>query len=187
MILNTALGYDLRMKSIIPIITLKDPKRVNQAYQHALEAVAYSKKMRASIQKETSDELEWIPNPRQKNTAFPITMDEELFQTWGFILEDLESLLEGKALWGGAIEAKNGQYKRALLGNFCPADQGINVKELFNKPLDFAKEDLTARCQKVTEQLPLSRLTKTLSAVYERNLNSEVDEFDLMRYLYWVN
>lgn len=184
-ILNLASAYD----GTLFAFTLKESQKVMIAYEHFLDALGYSKKLRESLQQEKDDEQEWIPNGKQQDTAFPITMDEQLFQTWGILLDEIEELLMGKTLLGGAILSKEGGMVRKL--SPCSLEEGINVYELFKQPLDFSKENIYSRCKVPSEKIPFSKMGQTLTEVYQRNSREQVDQWDnelsILRYLYWIN
>ena len=45
---------------------------------------------------EVDDDREWLPNPKQKSHAMPLTVDDALFDTWGGVLSDVRKLLLGQ-------------------------------------------------------------------------------------------
>jgi hypothetical protein len=77
-------------------IKLIDPGRVTHARELVLIGLLYADQTREAYLAETDDDREWVPNPRQKNYAMPLTVDAELYATWAAITGDLRRMLESK-------------------------------------------------------------------------------------------
>jgi hypothetical protein len=189
--LNLVLSYDLSGGDHGQIV-LADPERVRSAaYHRLLEGIRDSVKLRASLLAETHDDREWIPNPRQTHTSFPLPMDKQTFATWGELLGHLQSLLDGKSLLAGRTEA--GLPPLDLTFGICPAGTGIDVRELFMNPLRHVMDpsELTSRCVAPTTARPMTGLGPLISASLRRNAaaapHSGSGEWVLLRHLYWVN
>jgi hypothetical protein len=72
-------------------IRLKDGKRISQvAYRDLLGGIRASGQLRQALLKETDDDDEWIPNPKQTRTSFPLLMDAQTFATWSELLGHME-------------------------------------------------------------------------------------------------
>lgn len=195
--LNLVLSYNVDLTGK-DVIVLSDEKRVaTKAYPRLLEGTATSRKLRESLLKETDNDREWIANPRQTNTSFPLVMDAQSFATWGALLEHMDSLFRGKTLLGGAAASRPGDAQpwrtRDLTMGLCPPGEGINVRDLFlrplKRPLDAAER--SARCVKPTAAVPFTGLGKLIEASLRRNAgrtpDNQTGEWMVLRHLYWVN
>jgi hypothetical protein len=190
--LHLLLSYDFDQQTFGLIVA--DKKRIRtEAYSHALAGLDYSQRLRQSLLQEHDDEMEWIPNSAQRNTVFPLPIDEQTFTTWGIILDYLVELFRGKALLGGEVRDAQAGVGRMFGEDVCPPNQGINIKTLFTQPFEHlaSLEELKQRCQSPTKALPLSGLYKTLSEVVARNSDRRQEgmsgEWMVLRHLYWVN
>jgi hypothetical protein len=76
-------------------IKLVDAGRVRRAYNLFVSALAFSGQEREAYLRETDDDREWLPNPRQKSYAMPLAVDDQLYDTWGKILGDVQRWLAG--------------------------------------------------------------------------------------------
>jgi hypothetical protein len=192
--LNVALAYDWDPVQYEET-TLLDPRRISgSAYQRMLEGIRYSMRLRQSLLQETHDKNEWIANPRQADTSFPLHMDVQTFATWGSLLSELNSVLRGKTLLGGRIDSgERTQGMRDLSFGLCLPGEGLDVRALFVNPALrlFDPKQLAARCAKPTAARPLSGLATLVSASIKRNANvrggAESGEWTVLRHLYWVN
>jgi hypothetical protein len=162
------------------------------AYPRLREGIRQSRMLRESLLAETHDDREWIPNPRQTNTSFPLVMDEQTFATWGALLSELHDLVEGKALLGGRVDAGGLQGLTDLTFGLCPPGQGIDVRGLFLSPLRQAmdRDELASRCVAPTAK-PMSGLAPLITASIRRNAGAAADgapgDWKILRHLYWVN
>jgi hypothetical protein len=191
--LNLVLAYDFDPRA--QGIVLVDAKRVQgPAYARLVDGIRRSKRLRESLLAETDDDREWIPNPRQHDTAFPLAMDAQTFATWGRLLDELQRLLDGRSLLGGKIDgARPGTATADLTFGLCKPGEGIDVRGLFRKPLPHVDAaELATRCVPVTRALPISGLAKLASESIARNRSRspglpERGEWAILRHLYWVN
>ena len=188
--LNLLLAYDVAVEPLRA--ELRDAERIRaRAYRALLQGIAYSKRLRESLAAETDDDAEWIPNPRQVNTSFPLVMDAQTFVTWGELLGHLELLAAGKTLLGGA--AGGGRLPvRDLAAGMCPPGQGINVQQLFIDPVrhPLERSEWSARCVTPAAKLPLTGLAQLIQQSLERNAGRPENisgEWMILRHLYWVN
>ncbi len=75
-----------------------DAAREAKVRAHLLQVVALSRQSWALIEAETGDDREWIPNPRQKNSALELTVSEEELHSWFEVLDEAQAILEGRKL-----------------------------------------------------------------------------------------
>jgi hypothetical protein len=193
---HLVLSYDIQLGSE-PRITLKDAGRVRtRAYRHLLEGVRHSSVLRAALLKETDDEDEWIPNPKQQRTSFPLLMDPQTFTTWGLLLGHLEKLFRGQTLLGGTVQQQPGgpQTVRDLTMGICKPGEGINVRDLFQNPLPelFSRNrlGLAERCVRPTAAVPFSGLAAMVAESVRRNAGAPggfSGEAMILRHFMWVN
>jgi len=95
-----------------------EPKRMTVALGHLESTVALSRTMWNHILKETDDDFEWIPGPRQQG-VLGIGVTQEMIDKWMSALDETEKILQGKSLlpfWRGK-----------------PA-RGINLRKVFLQP-----------------------------------------------------
>jgi hypothetical protein len=193
-LLHLVLSYDVKIGPTTGMlaVSLRDRERIaTQALPSLIAGIKASKALRESLLAETDDDLEWIPNPRQKQTSFPLPMDKQTFDTWGKILDQLDDLLAGRTLLGGAPLGDE-RLLADVLFTLCPEREGLNVRDLLLAPVAVptSRSEWQQRCVKGSKQVPLSPLHRTLRAVLERHQDHEgdtVDEWMLRRLLYWVN
>jgi hypothetical protein len=188
--LNLVLSYDLVDGNQVKLV---DAARVrSRAYPRLLAGLRYSAKLRESLLAETDDDREWIPNPRQTHTSFPLVMDAQTFATWGDFLKELRGLAEGKTLLGGASTGPSMNGTVNLTFGVCAPGKGLDVRDLFMRPLPQALDirELQSRCLAPTAGKPMSVLAPLLAATALRNAGpqgSASGESVLLRHLFWVN
>lgn len=191
--LNLLLSYDIDLTNDFRI-TLKDAGRVRtRAYPHMLAGIRHSTLLRGALLKETDDQDEWIPNPKQQQTSFPLVMDPQTFATWGELLGHMEKLFRGQTLLGGTVEQGATQNVRDLTMGMCPPGQGINLRDLFIKPLPQLwgrDRSIAERCVPPTTATPFSGLAAMVAASVRRNANATggfSGEQMILRHFMWVN
>ena len=191
--LNLLLSYEVKLDQGFDI-RLKDAARVSKvAYRNVLEGIKASAKLRETLLKETDDEDEWIPNPRQVKTSFPLLMDEQTFATWGELLGHMDKLFRGKTLLGGAVRSQEFGNVRDLAGGICQPGEGIDVQSLFTNPIKspMLPEGLKSRCRKPTAARPLTGLAAMIAESARRNAGRSPESFSgewmILRHFYWVN
>jgi hypothetical protein len=191
--LNLLLAYEVSADQRFEV-RLKDPARVTKvAYKNILEGIKASAKLRETLQKETDDDDEWIPNPRQVKTSFPLLMDAQTFATWGELLGHMDKLFRGKTLLGGTPRSPEVQRVRDLAQGICPPGEGIDVQSLFTSPIKspLAENGLKSRCRKPTAARPMTGLAQLMSDSAQRNAGrtpeSFTGEWTILRHFYWVN
>ena len=196
--LNLLLSYDFDPKQKEPVF-LRDGKRVAAiAYPRFLAGIATSRKLHESLLEETDDDYEWIANPKQVNSVFPLVLDAQSFATWRALLEHMDKLFRGKTLLGGATPASSAGDARAwrmvdLTLGLCKPGEGINVRDLFLRPLQQPGNAAAraARCVKPTASTPFTGLGTLLEESLRRNAGrtpaNSSGEWMVLRHLYWVN
>lgn len=187
-LMEMLLAYDVNFKnSGDKGIELRDPAALIRFHQFVGDGIASSSTLRKSLLAETDDKDEWIPNPRQKNTAFPLELDQQAYDTWGRFLAEFIPLWEGKTL---LVVERNAGGILGEVARLCPQGWGLNVALLYRKPPRFplAKDALQSACVRVDSEHPASGLTAMLSQAAERGrANPGSPEWQFVRYLYWVN
>jgi len=191
--LNLLLAYEVSADQRFEV-RLKNAARVSRvAYKRVLDGIRASARLRETLQKETDDNDEWIPNPRQLKTSFPLLMDEQTFATWGELLGHMDKLFRGKTLLGGTPRSPEVRRVRDLAQGICPPGEGIDVRSLFTDPIKSPLEEngLKSRCRKPTAARPLTGLAQLMSESAQRNAGrtpeSFTGEWTILRHFYWVN
>ena len=98
------------------------PERMEKSLHHLEAVLALSRKTWESIEAETDDTAEWIPNARQTGVLPGMAVTAEMISSWQDFLDEAEAILAGKKLvphW----RLRDGY--------------GINVREVFLQPRDF--------------------------------------------------
>ena len=191
--LNLVLSYEVKLDKTFEV-RLKDAARVSKvAYRNILDGIRASARLREALQKETDDDDEWIPNPRQVKTSFPLLMDEQTFNTWGELLGHMDKLFRGKTLLGGAVQSQEMRNVRDLAGGVCNAGEGIDVQSLFTNPIKspLSEEGLKSRCRKPTAARPMTGVAAMIAESARRNAGRSPESFSgewmILRHFYWVN
>jgi hypothetical protein len=190
--LHLVLSYDFQLEDDFRVV-LKDAERVRKrAYRHLLEGVRHSTLLRASLLKEADDDDEWIPNPSQQKTSFPLVMDPQTFTTWGALLGHMDKLFRGQTLLGGTVQDAQVRQVRDLTMGVCQPGEGINMRDLFMNPLPVLwsrDRGLAERCVKPTAAVPFSGLAAMVAESARRNANSQgfSGEQMILRHFLWVN
>lgn len=193
-LLNTVLAYEVDLSQGGFQVRLRDPARIaKRAHQNLLGGLRASALLRQSLLKETDDDDEWIPSPKQVRTSFPLLMDAQTFATWGELLGHMEKLFRGDTLLGGTVESQEFRNVRDLSGGVCPPGQGIDVYSLFADPIrePTGPDVLKSRCAVPTAKRPMTGLGAMIAASLKRNAGRTPDSFSgewmILRHFYWVN
>lgn len=102
-------------------LPLKEPARMQTALGHLEQMLTLSRESWKSIQAETDDDYEWLPNPKQKG-ALGVPIRQEMIDSWLAFVDEAEQLLQGKRLapfWRGNQE------------------RGVNLRRVFTEPRTF--------------------------------------------------
>lgn len=169
-------------------LTVARPALLAQAHKLIGQGLETSDRMRHAVLAETDDKQEWIANPQQRHSVFPLVLDAEDFSTWR------EVMAEARATWQGEHLLPASRNARGLLGQMaplCAEGQGLNVKQLYLKPPAKGTRigssgplpDVGQACQTVSASKPVSRLAE----MAEQAARSEAVGTKTLRHLYWVN
>ncbi len=96
---------------------VQDRQRMINCHSKLLRMVEHSRENWKSIQAETDREREWLPNAKQVAFQPRLQVPQEMINAWGLVLNEWESMLQGRKLipfWRG-VENR----------------QGVNLKRLF--------------------------------------------------------
>ncbi|MDP3669217.1 MAG: hypothetical protein Q8R69_05970 [Telluria sp.] len=168
-------------------IVLARPALLKLAHRFIQAGLGLSGQMRKSVLAERDDNEEWIANPQQASSVFPLALDGNDFVTWGEILTQLDALLQGRTLLP-ATEGGGG-----VLGQFAPlcrAGSALNVAKAYLKPppagtiFSFRQGARLSpmHCQAVDARHPLSRLPELIEQARKSDAGMR-----FLRYLYWIN
>jgi hypothetical protein len=166
-------------------IRLAHPEYLKLAHQLIGRGISTSEKMRKSVLAESSNDEEWIGNPSQTSSVFPIALEAQDFATWGTILDEWNALWQGRHLLPVA-------HGGGLLGelNLCKPGTGLDIKKLYLQPPTgltiFPTADKTqtfsAQCRKVDRNHPISSLPDMVAHARDRDTGMQ-----FLRYIYWTN
>jgi len=191
--LNLVLAYDVALAPEFAV-RLRDPDRVRKvAHRNMLGGILASSRLREALLKETDDDDEWIPNPKQRRTSFPLLMDAQTFATWGELLGHMDKLFRGRTLLGGGVDSQEFRNVRDLSGGVCGPGEGIDVLSLFADPIREPLRDgaLKQRCVAPSAARPLTGLAAMIADSIRRNGGRTPDSFSgewmILRHFYWVN
>lgn len=170
-------------------IVLVDPAGMKRARQLIIKGLQVSEKMRRSVLAETDDKDEWLPNPRQHDTAFPLALDDEDFAIWGEAMKHSISLFEGKTLLPLDPKAPTVFTPMARL---CGEGEGVSIQAFFDNPpkrplLDMSNGGLTTYCHKIDAGHPASGMLAFMRQYAERGQARADVGMRLLRRLFWVN
>jgi hypothetical protein len=180
--LDYVLGYriDLRAGSVADMVVLIDRERAAKASLARIQAGwTASRATLLALKRETDDHEEWIPNPSQKNSSFPLPLGFRAFAAWEAVLDEVDALLAGKTL----LELPRGS---AAAG--CRPGEGIDLRHLMMNPAarPLAEGSLRTSCRPIDKAHPASRLT-AMGAEASAAFRSAGGDWAMARYLYWIN
>ncbi len=103
---------------------VKDAGRSAAALEHFKQVIQLSRQSWVLYEKETDDDHEWIPNPKQTGVIPGVRVNEEMVENWRMFLDEAEGILEGRVL----IPFWRGTGDQAM---------GVNLKRVFMEPRRF--------------------------------------------------
>jgi hypothetical protein len=165
------------------LFTTVDKAAWARAHGLISKGLATSLAMRQSALAETDNDHEWIPNPQQTDSAFPLLLGQADYDTWGLVMGEFQ------LLWNGNTVLTANEFARGMLGsaaNICAAGTGLDIPTLFTKHPPAAllnKDHYAAACSPVTAQRPESKLLK----IAEQRAATNGLSSRLLRHFYWVN
>jgi hypothetical protein len=189
-LLETILSYTLNSQDFkAHAIELVDPAGMKRANRLMVRGFQTSEAMRRTVLAEKDDDHEWIANPNQVNTVFPLPLDAEDFKVWGTALGFVIPLFEGKTLL--QFDSNAG----GLLGSasrICPNGKGLNVTHFYNQPPRYPLEQLnmeylSSMCQQIDKAHPASGLFAFLQEYGRRAESQQGAGMMFLRHLLWVN
>ena len=170
-------------------IVLYEPEGMRRAHGLLVSGFKTSESMRRSVLAETDDEHEWISNPKQMQTVFPLPLDQQDFAIWGQLMSHIIPLFEGKTVLAAGGDAGG---PLGMVAKLCPPQHGLSVPTFFRNPPErplklVEKLDLSKMCQPVGKKTPASGLFELLQAYARRADQSERGAMFFLRHLLWVN
>lgn len=180
--LDYVLSYriDLRTGNLADMIVLTDRDRASKASFARIQAGwTASRATLLALKRETDDHEEWIPNPSQKNSSFPLALGYRSFAAWEAVLDEVDALLAGKTLL---------ELPRGSVAAGCRPGEGIDLRHLMLNPAlrPLADGSLRAACRRIDPARPASRLT-AMAAEASATFRAAGGDWALARYLYWIN
>lgn len=167
-------------------LILARPALLKAAHKLIGDGFVLSGKMRQEVLAETDDDEEWIGNPKQAGSVFPVPLDAADFASWGMMLKEMSALWQGRTLLPAT---QGGRGMLALMAPLCPEGRGLNVATLYLHPpaagtvYRFRNTRLpTGSCQRIDKAHPLSPLPQ----MAEQAATTDTG-MGFLRYLYWTN
>jgi hypothetical protein len=77
-------------------IAIAEPARIAAARHQIFAGLRFSDEARTAYLKETDDDREWVPNPKQTSYGAPLPVDAKLYKTWEQVIGDVRELVDGK-------------------------------------------------------------------------------------------
>ena len=108
-------------ESVVPRIA--EPDRWRQIRHHLIRVTELSQQTWDAAERETDDDFEWLPNPKQQ-AAIRIKTTPEMISAWRDAMREGQAVLEGRKLY----------RMPSYLEEKVPKDQGVNVKRYFEDP-----------------------------------------------------
>jgi hypothetical protein len=205
-VLAVGLAYDAnvtwrsrRNESIT--LKLRNGAKLTEARELILAGLSHAERCRLAVLAETDDEREWVPNPKQKQHALPLPVDEALFETWAGVLGDVRALVKGEQ---GLDVAKLVQLGDHRWKN--PPPGFLDLGAFFSQPRDFTvNADMERSLRRNADpgeasetlgrllgpsyksSMPPSPLIDRLNRM-SKELDRGEDTFERkLRYLFWLN
>ncbi|NHZ40703.1 hypothetical protein [Massilia aquatica] len=167
-------------------LILARPALLKAAHKLIGDGFVLSGKMRQEVLAETDDDEEWIGNPKQAGSVFPLPLDAADFASWGRMLKEMSALWQGRTLLPAT---QGGRGMLAVMAPLCPEGSGLNLAKLYLHPpaagsvYSFHNTRLPAgSCQRIDKAHPLSPLPQ----MAEQAASTDTG-MGFLRYLYWTN
>jgi hypothetical protein len=97
-----------------------EPARLADVKTRMKAMIEMSRKSWVAARKETDNDAEWLPNPRQQGALVPVPVTDELIDGWLAVMGEFELVLDGKKLM------PHWRFR-----------QGLNVKRMFEESKNF--------------------------------------------------
>lgn len=168
-------------------VIIARPELLKSAHQLIGRGMALSAEMRRTVLAETDDDQEWIGNPRQASSVFPIPLDEQDFAAWGDIMKELIALWQGRSL---LPTTQGGAGLLAGIAPLCPEGMGLDIAATYKQPPP-AGTVITMRtrarlaprhCVRIDGAHPVSSLPDLIQRAQKTDTGMR-----FLRYLYWTN
>ncbi|UOD30743.1 hypothetical protein INH39_03080 [Massilia violaceinigra] len=167
-------------------LILARPALLKAAHKLIGDGFVLSGKMRQEVLAESDDDEEWIGNPKQAGSVFPLPLDAADFASWGRMIKEMSALWQGRSLLPAT---QGGRGMLAVMAPLCPEGSGLNVAKLYLHPpaagsvYSFRNTRLPAgSCQRIDKAHPLSPLPQ----MAEQAATTDTG-MGFLRYLYWTN
>ena len=148
-------------------LPLTAPQRIAEARSRIMEGTKYAEKARRLYLKETDDDREWVPNPRQKNHPLPLPVDEKLYETWQGILDDVNNLVKGDDGLSVAEIAQLGGHQWKI-----PPKGYINISLMLNNP-----KEIVIETQAIVDIFDASYSKSEVPAAVEKSLQQILGDY----------
>ena len=164
---------------------VKEPQRMQAALSHFEAVISLSRTSFASIERETDNDYEWIPNPQQTSNSLGMRVGANMITGWKAFLDEMELILQGRKLlpfWrgvpGGGWTVFSGDSRNIIMH----PKLGVNVRKIFTEPQRF---DLVLWLQGTGAQPFLEEGPKTESLTWNRITREFTGNF--MFFMFWFN
>lgn len=116
-----------------------EPQRMEAALHDWEEVVRQSRISWRFIMSETDNDREWLPNPKQDCVIPNLKVSNEMVQSWGSIMDELDLVLKGERLipfWRSPEFANDSERSaKELITRAAPlTGTGLNVRKVFMEP-----------------------------------------------------
>lgn len=188
-LVETVLAYDYRRdENPLRQIRLVDADGMRRAQARFAAGLRTSERMRVAALGETDDDHEWLPNPRQADTVFPVPLDATDFRIWEEMLTHLLPLVEGRTLLPLSAGVARDLNTASLV---CPAGQGLDIAAFWREPPEYpmvfiGQGRMGDYCRRIDAQRPASGLDAFAESFAGKMENAERTMRLLRRWL-WVN
>ncbi len=184
-VLTAARAFDVQWDARNLVVAR--PEQLRTAHGLIAQGLLTSERLRQSVLAETGDDDEWLANPKQKNTVFPIPLDAAAFVTWGEVLK------ETRNVWTGQHLLPATQGARGVIGAMAPVcaeGQGLDVSRLLLSPppagTRIAPDRAIATARQACQTASAARPMTNLGSRADRAV-ADAGGMNALRYLYWVN
>ncbi len=177
-------------------LPLKSAERARHAHQLLLGALDESAACRASALREIDDDREWVPNPRQRQHAVPLPVDDALYATWSTLLDEARGLLESRAsldvgeLLASVDTPRSDLHGSVDLGRFLSLPHAVTLDLDRSKRTDAEAFDAFLRGafgDAFGAQQPRSPLPAHLERMRREVDGGRETVEHKLRYLFWLN
>ncbi|MES2016267.1 MAG: hypothetical protein V4484_07195 [Pseudomonadota bacterium] len=185
-LMETIMSYSFSTANKIELTDAPGMQRANRLMVRGFQT---SDLMRRAILAEKDDDHEWIANPQQNSSVFPLPLDAIDFKVWGTLLGHVIPLFEGKTLLVANPKAGG------MLGNaskICPPGYGLSVTRFYDQPPRHPVEQLNldylaTMCQRVDPAHQASGLFDFMVDYGNRAEHEQGAGMAFLRQMLWMN